>query len=108
MRFSILPSAPNRWNCSRPGPSLTDRDINIFQEAILTSIPFVDLHQAQLEVVVLLYGIMTPGQRHSLQTARWYIDGMENLMHDLATAITRNDSGDPVMARLNQIFGISE
>ena len=88
-------------------PILMDREINIFQEAILTSVPFGDLHHSQLEAIALLYGIMTDEQRHVLRAARWYIDGMDNLLHDLATAIARDDARDPVMIRLNQIFGPS-
>ena len=86
-------------------PILPDRDINIFQEVILTSIPFSDLHHSQLEAIALLYGVMTTDQRHILRAARWYINGMDNLLHDLASAITRDDASDPVMIRLNQIFG---
>ena len=70
---------------------LTDRDVNMFQEAIIDSTPFFDFTQEQMEATAILYAIMTPEQRENLLTARWYIDGIENMLFDLAeTGINRD------------------
>ena len=82
---------------------LSSCDINIFQEAILLSSSFATLRRAQLEATAF-YGVTTLEQCDEMQTAHWYIDGIDMLISDLES---REGDRDPVNARLSQILGLS-
>lgn len=62
---------------------ITDRDVNIFLEAIIQSAPFHELYEAQKFTIALLYAVMTPDQRDNFRQARWYIDGIDCLIREL-------------------------
>lgn len=82
---------------------ISDRDLNIFQEAIVSSSGFLDLHPQQKLAVALMYSVMTRDQREDLRSARWYIDGIDNLLLELEGGMTGRDIvADRVLAMLDR------
>jgi hypothetical protein len=88
---------------------ISDRDLNIFQEAIISSSGFFDLHPQQKLAVALMYSVMTRDQREDLRSARWYIDGIDTLLQELEGGMTGRDLvRDRVLGMMDQAVDLSE
>jgi len=59
---------------------ISNQDINIFLEAIVQSAPLVELYETQKTTIALLYAVMSPEQRDDFRHARWYFDGINNII----------------------------